>query len=447
MASAQEGSDVATEIADEDVGEWKDNGLMLELAPFKLEKIYDYETGGLHPVHLGDVLGDAYSIIHKLGHGGFATVWLARDLKAQDTTKYVALKIIRADSSRYDCPKLLLDRRAGEIYHEGEGFKYLCFPLDRFQLDGPNGSHLCFVCHVLGPRVSYGVFRTSDDLDKILRGVCHGVTTAIASLHHQGICHGDIRPDNVLHQVTGFDGLPEEEILSILGEPRRNPVLDADDKENTMPTAPRYLVYPVGWDDVDTKFLLETPKLIDFGECFHISDPPEDVGTPGYYRSPELLLEGKFGIASDLWALAFTLFEIRTGRKLFESFDDSDDDYLEAMCLVLGRLPEPWWSTRWEARRRCFKDEADENGRAITVHESQTDVYENVHPSVPQGARSLIDKLKPGLWYMDSKDWFNKDIPEEEKSIFADLLGKLLQPRPEDRISAQAVLEHEWFSI
>ena len=39
-----------------------------------------YRPGGYHPIHLGDRLKDGrYEIVHKLGFGGFATVWLAKD--------------------------------------------------------------------------------------------------------------------------------------------------------------------------------------------------------------------------------------------------------------------------------------------------------------------------------------------------------------------------------
>lgn len=83
--------------------------------------------------------------------------------------------------------------------------------------------------------------------------------------------------------------------------------------------------------------------MIDFGEYFNASNPPEDFGTPGYYRSPELLLDYKLDIQSDdVWGLGCTFFEIRTGRKYFDSFGDDKDEYLEDMCLVFGRLPEPW---------------------------------------------------------------------------------------------------------
>jgi serine/threonine protein kinase len=39
-------------------------------------------TGGYHPVCLGDTFKNGrYKIHHKLGFGGFSTVWLAEDNK------------------------------------------------------------------------------------------------------------------------------------------------------------------------------------------------------------------------------------------------------------------------------------------------------------------------------------------------------------------------------
>ncbi|KAK0753669.1 kinase-like domain-containing protein [Schizothecium vesticola] len=426
-----------SDIAEENVVEFKSNGLRLELAPFELEHIYDYEPGGSHAVHLGDVFADAYRVIHKLGHGGCATVWLARDLRTCGAPKYVALKIIQSDASGDDCPELLLHR----LVEGGKSLPNICLPLEHFHFDGPNGSHLCFVYPVLGPRVSKGVFHAAENLEDILRSICRQVTEAVASLHAAGICHGDLRPHNILHPITGLDGLLESEVLCILGEPRKNPVLDPAGQENTTRTAPRYLVYPVDWSSINTDdFISKSAQLIDFGESFTTVSPPEDLGTPGPYRSLELILDPRvFGIHSDLWALGCTLFEIRTGRKLIESFEDEDDGYLDAMCQILGKFPEPWWSN-WQGRVGIYKDEADENGRAVPVKEYPPE-ERNFHPSVAHDAKSILDRLGPGVWYELGR-WFHAEIEGEESRLFADLLKRLVVYRPEDRMSAAEVLRH-----
>jgi hypothetical protein len=36
----------------------------------------------------------------------------------------------------------------------------------------------------------------------------------------------DITPKNILHGITGLDGVDEDEVLSILGSPVINPILD-----------------------------------------------------------------------------------------------------------------------------------------------------------------------------------------------------------------------------
>jgi hypothetical protein len=44
------------------------------------EALYRYEPGGYHPLQLGETLKNGrYKIIHKLGWGGFSTIWAARD--------------------------------------------------------------------------------------------------------------------------------------------------------------------------------------------------------------------------------------------------------------------------------------------------------------------------------------------------------------------------------
>lgn len=44
------------------------------------EPLYRYKKGGYHPVRLGDFLANKrYRILHKLGWGGYSTVWAARD--------------------------------------------------------------------------------------------------------------------------------------------------------------------------------------------------------------------------------------------------------------------------------------------------------------------------------------------------------------------------------
>lgn len=165
------------------------NGLRYLGPPFELEKVYNYEPGGLHPVNLGDTLGSGrYRVIHKLGSGGSGIVWLARDLHA-GTPTYVALKILMAGASKVDCPELIQGKLLKDHQIE-EGAGAICLFLDHFKLEGPNGTHFCFIYPVLGPKVSQGQLRSSGDPDKTLRQICRVTVQAMAFIHSKGICHG-----------------------------------------------------------------------------------------------------------------------------------------------------------------------------------------------------------------------------------------------------------------
>jgi len=152
----------------------------------------NYRAGGFHPVHLDDTFKKGrYTVIHKLGHGGFATVWLARDNTRQ---RYVALKILAARLSR-DCPEVGILRRLRNS-EESVGKAFVMSMLDHFWIDGPNGHHLCVVSEVGGPSIKMfnecpGLQRGSRRLrGAVARKVALQATEGLAYIHSTGTVHG-----------------------------------------------------------------------------------------------------------------------------------------------------------------------------------------------------------------------------------------------------------------
>ena len=169
---------------------YESNGLVIDGRSRGLEELYDYETGGHHPVHLGDILHKRYKILHKLGNGGYAVVWLCRDTDS-NAPKYVALKIIAAEGSHEECPEKQVLELISLGFEKLDEASLFCLPLDEFEIKGPNGVHFAFVYPVLGPLVSqlYHLIG-SEDLGSIHRHVAYQVTKAMAILHSQDMCHG-----------------------------------------------------------------------------------------------------------------------------------------------------------------------------------------------------------------------------------------------------------------
>ena len=156
----------------------------------KLEPIEDlerYEKGGYHPVSLGDTFdNERYRVVHKLGHGGSSTVWLARDNTLQ---RYVSLKILCAEEpSDIKDIKVLDYLKNKNPSHPG--YQYISFLYDSFGIDGPNGSHMCLVSEVLGPSLADLVSLGKQLRAAASRTVSRQLVQAVAYLHSEGFCHG-----------------------------------------------------------------------------------------------------------------------------------------------------------------------------------------------------------------------------------------------------------------
>ena len=245
-------------------------------------------------------------------------------------------------------------------------------------------------------------------------------------------------------------------MINALGKPELAKVLTASGEPPDTPSAPKYLVCPVDFKEVSSQFVSDQACVIDFGESFEAANPPENLGIPQSYCSPELVLDNAIGVGCDLWALGCTIFVIRTGRKLFGTFDDDVEDHLYAMVLLLGRFPEPWWTTTWEARKGCFEDEEDSQGRAIEINSAPV-AQENT--GTGEGAiiyqrpdpRSIKETLAKGLSYLRFEIGIHhqgsRDISSDEIDTLADLLGKILRYDPGQRLPAQKAQDHEWFRM
>ena len=67
-----------------------------------VEDLDKYQPGGYHHLRPGDGLNNHYRLVDKLGHGGYSTIWLARDLLK---ARYVAVEVTTANS---DCDEARL---------------------------------------------------------------------------------------------------------------------------------------------------------------------------------------------------------------------------------------------------------------------------------------------------------------------------------------------------
>lgn len=261
----------------------------------------------------------------------------------------------------------------------------------------------------------------------------------------------DFRPSNILTGIASLNNLSEAELRQKLSKTRTVPYYGPSDDDSPAEAAneaaaeagtPEYLVYPIDWlaimeDPGKGVEFSSTLNVVDFGESYDVSSPPDSLGIPETYKSPEAILEDEFGMASDLWALGCTIFEIRTGRVLFSCFNPNDvDNVFFKIVQLLGILPEPWWSEGWKARSTYFKTEADENGRFV------------VEEKICLGKeKSLLEAITRGVLYSRNQDapYASDEICPEEAELLADLLEKLLRYSPEERISAKEALDHPWF--
>lgn len=155
-----------------------------------VEDVEKYVPGGYHPVDIGDEIGTVdgnhrYTVLHKLGSGGFSTVWLVR---SRHDMLYFALKVLVAETlpGSTECNEL---RILEHLQRDGHQHPNVIKLHSSFEIAGPNGRHVCLLLPVLGP--SLGNLDVCESLSPATRyRVCRQAASGVTFLHERGVCHG-----------------------------------------------------------------------------------------------------------------------------------------------------------------------------------------------------------------------------------------------------------------
>ncbi|KAJ5885081.1 kinase domain-containing protein, partial [Penicillium taxi] len=356
------------------------------------EPIERYADGTYYPLHIGEILVDTYRIVHKLGWGGFSTVWMAQNIK---THSMVALKI--------NVPGDVGDQELSiqkEILLTVEDLSHHSTFLDTFTLKGLRVTHLVIVSPVRGPNPYY----YSSMPMKTRMSAAKQLLMAIKSLHDTDIVLCDLNSGSVLWDIGAINDYSQEMVYREFGRPRRA-LLSSDNWKSGE------VVQPV---KVNPELLRGANIFLsDFGLAIKKGSPVKcKWQLPAMFCAPERFHGIGPSFASDMWSYMCLFAQFYLGYVPFEG--NASITALSSFSFLIGPLPLQW-AGRYEVGGTTFKDNWYDQSRK------------------PRTLEGMIERSKP-------------KASAAERELVLVVFQKVFTYLPEDRLTAAELLKDKDFN-
>ncbi|KAL6439143.1 hypothetical protein ACFW04_003833 [Cataglyphis niger] len=294
----------------------------------------------------------------------------------------MALKIIKNVEKYREAAKLEINALEKIAVKDPE-CQHLCVKmLDWFNYHG----HMCIAFEMLGLSV-FDFLRDNCYQPYPLEHVRHmgyQLCYAVKFLHDNKLTHTDLKPENILFVDSDYDSTYNNKKLFLFK--RR-----------------------------DTRRVKRTDiRLIDFGSATFDHEHHSTIVSTRHYRAPEVILELGWSQPCDVWSIGCILFELYLGITLFQTHDNRE--HLAMMERILGTIPHRM--ARKTKTKYFYHGKLDWDDKS-------------------SAGRYVRDNCKPLHRYMLSDD-------EEHRQLF-DLIQRMLEYEPSQRITLKDALTHPFF--
>ncbi|XP_047531785.1 dual specificity protein kinase CLK2 isoform X5 [Vanessa atalanta] len=245
--------------------------------------------------------------------------------------------------------------------------------------------HMCIAFEMLGQSV-FDFLKDNNyqpyPLEQV-RHISYQLIYSVLFLHDNKLTHTDLKPENILFVDSDY------EVVS---------VYNSSKKKHDLRRVKR--------SDV---------RLIDFGSATFDHEHHSTIVSTRHYRAPEVILELGWSQPCDVWSIGCIMFELHLGITLFQTHDNRE--HLAMMERILG--PIPYRMARKTRTKYFYHGKLDWDDKS-------------------SAGRYVRENCKPLLRYLQSNS-------EEHRQLF-ELIARMLEYEPSQRITLREALKHPFFS-